>query len=181
MQGTQIQSLGQEDPLEEELATHSSVLAGKNPMDRGAWQATVPGVTKSRTWLSDQAWTSYRYSFHAWLLLPNIIPLRCSHAFACVIGSFLKLVHNFHCYEIFYYVKVPQFILSISLLMSTWVTSLELLEMRLLSTPLFTSFGGEGGQKRPPQNVPPHHVGHFELKANKIQQQEKFFASPLTA
>ena len=30
----------------EEMATHSSVLAWKNPMDRGAWWATVHGVTK---------------------------------------------------------------------------------------------------------------------------------------
>ena len=37
-QETQVQSLGWEDPLEEEMATHSSVLARKNPMDRGAWQ-----------------------------------------------------------------------------------------------------------------------------------------------
>ena len=40
-QETQIQSLGLEDPLEEGMATHSSVLALENPMDRGAWQATV--------------------------------------------------------------------------------------------------------------------------------------------
>ena len=32
---------GWEDPLEEGMATHSSVLAWKNPMVRGAWQATV--------------------------------------------------------------------------------------------------------------------------------------------
>ena len=36
---TWAQSLGQEDTLEEEMATHSSVLAEKNPMDRGAWRA----------------------------------------------------------------------------------------------------------------------------------------------
>ena len=41
------QSLGQEDPLEEGLTTHSSVLAWTIPMGRGAWQATVRGVTKS--------------------------------------------------------------------------------------------------------------------------------------
>ena len=41
MQGTQIQSLGQEDPLEEELATHSSILAGKMP-----W-TEVPGGLQS--------------------------------------------------------------------------------------------------------------------------------------
>ena len=35
-----------EDPLEKGMATHSSILAGGNPMDRGAWQATVLGVAK---------------------------------------------------------------------------------------------------------------------------------------
>ena len=46
-QETQVQSLGREDPLEEEMATHSSIPAWGNPMDRGAWWATVRGVTKS--------------------------------------------------------------------------------------------------------------------------------------
>ena len=41
------------DPLEKEMATHSSILARGNLMDRGSWQATVLGVTKSRTRLSD--------------------------------------------------------------------------------------------------------------------------------
>ena len=35
-----VQSLGQEEPLEKEMATHSSILAWRIPMDRGAWQAT---------------------------------------------------------------------------------------------------------------------------------------------
>ena len=48
-QETQVRSLGWEDPLEEEMATHFSILAWKNPMDRGAWWATVHGVVKSRT------------------------------------------------------------------------------------------------------------------------------------
>ena len=47
MQETQVPSLGQEDPLEEEMATHSSILAWK--MDRGAWWATVHRVAKSWT------------------------------------------------------------------------------------------------------------------------------------
>ena len=42
-----VQSLGWEDPLEEGKATHSSILAGRIPMDRGAWWATVHGVTES--------------------------------------------------------------------------------------------------------------------------------------
>ena len=53
MQEIWVRSLGWEDPLEEGMATHSSVLAWRTPMDRGAWQATVHGVTKSRTQLSD--------------------------------------------------------------------------------------------------------------------------------
>ena len=40
-----IQSLGQEDPLEQGTATlQYSCL--ENPMDRGAWRATVHGVAK---------------------------------------------------------------------------------------------------------------------------------------
>ena len=38
-----------EDPLEEGMATHSSILAWRNPMDRGTWWATVHGITKSWT------------------------------------------------------------------------------------------------------------------------------------
>ena len=44
MQETWVQSLGWEDLLEKEMATHSSILAWD--MDRGAWQATVHGVTR---------------------------------------------------------------------------------------------------------------------------------------
>ena len=53
MQETQVQSLGQEDPLEKEMAPHSSTLAWKNPMDGGSWWATVHGVAKSWIQLSD--------------------------------------------------------------------------------------------------------------------------------
>ena len=53
MQVTWVQSLGWEDPLEEGMATHSSILAWRIPLDRGAWQATVHRVAKSQTRLSD--------------------------------------------------------------------------------------------------------------------------------
>ena len=46
---TWARSLGWEDPLEKEMATHSYILAWRVPIDRGAWQATVPGVTESDT------------------------------------------------------------------------------------------------------------------------------------
>ena len=44
-----VQPLGQEDPLKEGMTTHSSTLAWRIRMDRGAWRATVHGVTKSWT------------------------------------------------------------------------------------------------------------------------------------
>ena len=49
MQETQVQSLGREDPLKKEMATHSDILDWKNPMDRGAWWATVHGVSELGT------------------------------------------------------------------------------------------------------------------------------------
>ena len=52
-QETRVQSLDQEDIREKEMATHSSILAWRIPMGRGAWRATVHGVAKSWTRLSD--------------------------------------------------------------------------------------------------------------------------------
>ena len=49
VQETQVQSLGQEDPLEKGMATHSSISCLENPKDRGAWQANVHRAAKSRT------------------------------------------------------------------------------------------------------------------------------------
>ena len=53
MQELQFPSLGQEDPLEKEMAIHSSILAWKNSMDRGAWWAIVDGVAKNQALLSN--------------------------------------------------------------------------------------------------------------------------------
>ena len=49
MQETQVQFLGQEESLEKGMASHSSIFAWENPMDRGAWWATVHGVANSQT------------------------------------------------------------------------------------------------------------------------------------
>ena len=43
---TRVQFLGGEYPLEEEMATHSCILAWRVPMDRGAWQAIVHWVQR---------------------------------------------------------------------------------------------------------------------------------------
>ena len=53
MQETWVRSLGWKDLLEEGMATHSSILAWRIPMDRGAWWAAVCGVAKSKTRLSN--------------------------------------------------------------------------------------------------------------------------------
>ena len=46
-----VQSLDWEDPLEEELATHFSILTWDNSLDRRVWWVTVCGVAKSQTLL----------------------------------------------------------------------------------------------------------------------------------
>ena len=53
MQETQVQSLGQEDPLEKEMAIHSSTLAWRIPWTEEPGGLTVHGVAKSRIRLSD--------------------------------------------------------------------------------------------------------------------------------
>ena len=63
MQETQVWSLGQEDLLEEEMATHSNSCLG-NPMGRGAWWATVHGVTRSQTWMN--VWNTHPHVYFLW-------------------------------------------------------------------------------------------------------------------
>ena len=48
-----VRSLGWEDPLEEGMAIHSSILACRIPMDRGPWWITVHWVTNSWTQLEN--------------------------------------------------------------------------------------------------------------------------------
>ena len=52
MQETWVRPLGWEDLLEKEMATHSSILAWRTPMDRGAWRAVILGVAKSQIQLN---------------------------------------------------------------------------------------------------------------------------------
>ena len=68
MQETWVPSLGQEDPLEEGLATHSSSCL-ENAVDRGGWQDTVHGVTKTQTTLSNE-----HFQFHVLVIPPCSFP-----------------------------------------------------------------------------------------------------------
>ena len=66
VQETWIRYLGQKDPLEKVMATHSSILTWRIPMDRGDWWATAHRVAKSQTGLkrlSTQAFVNTVYVF----------------------------------------------------------------------------------------------------------------------
>ena len=68
---TWVQSLGWEDPLEKEMATHSRYLCLENSMDGEAWWATVHGVAKSWTQLSNFTFT---FHFHTSFILITLMP-----------------------------------------------------------------------------------------------------------
>ena len=63
MQETWVVSMDWEDPLEEGMATHSSILAWRIPMDTAALQAAVHGVAKSQTQLSKHSTAQHMFSF----------------------------------------------------------------------------------------------------------------------
>ena len=63
---------GWENPLEEKMATHSSILAWRIPMDRGARWATVYRATKSQTWLTHNTHT-YIVQFSSVQLLSCVL------------------------------------------------------------------------------------------------------------
>ena len=69
---TWVRSLGWEDPLEEGMATHSSILAWRIPMDRGAWWATVTGSQRVR-----HDWATKHSTAQSWFILLNwnFVPL----------------------------------------------------------------------------------------------------------
>ena len=64
--GTWVKSRSGEDPLEEEMATVSSILAWRIPVDRGAWWATVHRIIKSWTRLSTAQYTVYLINLIQW-------------------------------------------------------------------------------------------------------------------
>ena len=65
---TRVRSLGREDALEEGMVSHSSILAWRIPMDRGAWQAAVRRVAQSWTRLKRLSSSSIlRETLTTWL------------------------------------------------------------------------------------------------------------------
>ena len=62
MEEARVRSLDWKDPLEEGMTTHSYSCL-ENPMDRGAWQATVHRVTKNQTQLKRLSTITHVYYF----------------------------------------------------------------------------------------------------------------------
>ena len=108
-----VKSLGWEDPLEEDMATHSSILAWRIPMNKGAWWATVHRVGKNQTWVSDWQHSTIGensvsvivdFSVHVFkkqigsALLSKVPGLRCNQVpsthedlYSCWLSSFSKI------------------------------------------------------------------------------------------
>ena len=81
IQETWIWSLGWEDPLKEGMAIHSSILAWRIPMDRGAWQATVHGLQRVRhDWAAKQSTGCLRLNFlsSVTVLFKLLVETHCS-------------------------------------------------------------------------------------------------------
>ena len=74
-QETRIRSLGGKEPLEKEMATHSSTLPGKS---HGTWRATVQRIANSWIWLSTST-AHFAISQHLFLFLPDGVSLRRAH------------------------------------------------------------------------------------------------------
>ena len=72
MQKSQVRSLGWEDPLKKEMATHSNIPAWKIIMDRGAWRAISPWGHKE--WDTAERLTRYVYAVEAMCAIQAIIP-----------------------------------------------------------------------------------------------------------
>ena len=75
---TWVRSLGWEDPLEEGMATHSSILAWSLPRNTGVWRASVHAVTKGRTRLRGRAQHS-TCTIHFYYIMVNHLR-RAPHA-----------------------------------------------------------------------------------------------------
>ena len=69
-----VQSLSQEDPLVGDMATYSNILAGRIPMDRGAWGVTVPRVAWSRDTTEATQWAGTHHALEGMLSIsPKVI------------------------------------------------------------------------------------------------------------
>ena len=133
IQKTQIRALDLQDPLEEGLATHSSICARNHSMDRGAWWAAVDRVTKIWIWMKQRsAYVVMHRSFTQWdiiyhylfniQMVPNLTTLMKSHQDdACALLKKLMPLEHF---LTFCHTKILQvFLFAVQLLSCDWFTA----------------------------------------------------------
>ena len=94
-QETLVQSLHQDDPLEKEMVTHSSIPSCEIPWTKGAWWATVQRITKSQTQLSMHAHLVYAFQFSHLFWVFFIVVCWCS--LSSVIVKFLYKYIKIEC------------------------------------------------------------------------------------
>ena len=87
-----VRPLGWEDPLEKDMATPVFLL--ENPMDRGAWWATVPEIAKSQT---EQVKTAHNLS-RSYPVLQGIHCYHMEHTFFLPVHPRVKLSCSHHMY-----------------------------------------------------------------------------------
>ena len=111
-----VWSLGWEDPLEVGTATHSSILAWKIPMDRGAWRVIIHRVANSWTWLKRFS-TAYQRTFDCrvmWLFWLFGVPFHsmCMLGSACVFlpKGLFKFILNLHFRLKMHYTVLPSYV-----------------------------------------------------------------------
>ena len=115
VQETQVQSLGWEDPLEKEMATHSSILTWKNPMDRGTWWATatdhrVAKELDTTQWLNNNIVDLFLIFRESSILFSMVIVINslkpcCFHFYWGIVDLQCSNIYFFKSYELFIYIS----------------------------------------------------------------------------
>ena len=110
MRETWVRSLGQEDPLEEGMATHSSILAWRIPWTK---KPIVHRATKNQTWMK-------QLSMHTFKILPQcVLTVKIIHEIVCILS-------NMKSWELVsvWTSLVVQTVKRLSTMWETWVRSL---------------------------------------------------------
>jgi len=112
MQAMQVQSMGWEDLLELEMATHSSILTRKIPWTGEPGWTTVHGVPKSWTLLSTHAYQTCFTGSHLFFFLCNYIecnPRKCGKLNSQMGGLTMMLLHHRYLYKFIHMTRKAEF------------------------------------------------------------------------
>ena len=139
MQETQVRYMDWEDPLEKEMEIHSSILAWENPMDRGAWQATVHGVERVIPNLVTKSPKTNILNFSRWFLQLHSFIFNHFRYY-----SSLEFSYTFKKSDCLYLKYSTWNLIGIAINMSIWeqLTFLQCRVFQPLNTAFFSSYLG---------------------------------------